>query len=876
MSADDDLAKPAESAQYASDPEFTGAGEQSKQSVYDQSEGRIGLGTIIKAMPYARCYEIQVFGAHTQGFLMSAGSSLDGGQGATEVGTLLPGVSVICFQSKSTSIFILGTLPQLVTNANLSYADFITRQTGVGVVEDIHNRELSRDYGIQNRSAGMPGDNVPGDWGSVNQVGGGVLVTQFMTMLKAGDTCGVWAFYFDQLLRVYGYNLEEFTSFTERVRFNDEGEAHDVEYGAKFPWEALGTNDPTDAFDDKKASWTADDMNGRNVRNPIEPKKEDQTGLWRHHTYRGFLGDLEQEYVTKAHPDYNDDPVSFADNAEGVTYSGLLHVVKGADGAYMVRSAKELIFIKYPLIPVPQQMAPPDHHDNGDWHTNYKASGTFGAGPDPKEQKAWDWGDEDKQPDIRSGSLLDYLAYKFNWYHVANFTEHKKDWRLPEEKDVVDAGAGFPERGTIDKVKILSLQKNFWADIPKDFEVDIDHRMAGVKYYEGMSCIAMLDDGTVMFEDAWGSQIIMSRGNITFAPAGDLICRPGRGMTVWSPGDLVLRSAKSVDITSSTKDVRIKAEGNMHILAGNGEDYGGILLESRADNSTQSYDDVVGTDVQSSGVVIKCKNSAFVTWATDIYLSVQKLDQKAAGIFYLDADDGNSNIIVKSKEFLEMLTSFHVINFADTSDAYYFGKDAAIIDAQICIVDGGAIMLDGPMIAQGFVGGGSFGHDGDEPLEVIPGTSGKIGDYISDAKDAIDAVGDNLTQRVSAIDDKARNDPDGLLNSAVVKKIGFSLRNDEQYGLQDDFKLRAARWQQYIEDDGNTWEEPAVTAPTGEPTFPHPGRKWTEAIYFDAVNLSNFDLGAGQAKTRANYDNKPTTSDPKAPSAAYKVLVDLS
>lgn len=856
---------------FTDDPDLQGDFRPAPGSVGDPNTTRIGLGTVIKALPLTRGYEVMVFGETVFAFLASGSSSLDGGQGPAEISTLLSGTAVVCAQLLDGPTYILGAAPTVLENMNLAYTDFMGPSTGTGVCEDIHQRELKDDFGAQNCGGGMPGDALPGDWGCITQLGGGILLSQFVTMMRASENCGVWAYHFDSLLRLHGYNLEEFTSCSERRVFNDEGEVHDVTFRAKYPWEALGLGEAGGAFQTKTGEWKDGD-----VTNPLEPRKADQTGLWRHQVYRGFLGDLEQEYIAKADPKFNGNPIAHSDNESNANYAGLLQIIKGTDGAYLMRSAKEIMFSKYALIPVPQQAAMPDDATNGDWRKNYRASDQFGDGPAHKEQLPYDWTLAASNPDLRQGALLDYLAYTFGWYHVANFTEHKKDWHLPEESDLADGNLlGGMRRAVIDKSKITSLKERFWAELPEIRTVDIDQKMKGVKYYESSACFGIQDDGSIILEDAWGSQIVMSRGNISFQPAGNILMRPGKQIVAWSPGDIILRAGRSVDITSSHKDVRIKAEGNMHILAGNGEDYGGILLESRASNPTHQYEGVWGTDVRSSGVVVKCNNSQFITWATDIYMSITQLDEREPNIFYLDADDGKSTIMAKCEKFLESVKDFHVLNFIDKSAATYFGNDATILDTEICVIrNGGLIAVDGPIVTNKFMGGKTVAYDGDSPT-MLPGASGEIAEAIDRAKAAVDTAVENIYSAVQQADNQVRNTPMGPLSEDLQQVAGFSMRDEKQYKIEDDFKFRAARWQQFLGGEApHTWTEPPIKTPGGPELYPHPGRKWQQPIYYEHTEPTNFDMDSGYAVARDSLSPEPPTSGLVAPEDGYKLFID--
>jgi len=831
------------------------------------SEPTVCIGTIVKSWPHTNAYEVTIAGKSCVGYSASPGISSDKGLGCTEASVYLAGTSVLCMCTSGGQVYIVASLGDAIKDLGSVFVDIIGLNTGTGISEPIHKDDFAKNRGVQNRSGGTPGDVLPGDWGSVNQLGGGIMLSQFMTFLRANEHCGIYAFYFDSLLRIHGYNLEEFTASSERCIYNDEGEVHNVEFNAKYPWEALGIYESGDAFKDEKGKWSGSDKPG-DLKNPISPKVDGQIGLWRSQKYKGFLGDLEQEYTTLPSAELTDaNPASYDKNKELVAYSGLARTIKGADGSMTMVSAKELMMVRYPTISVPHQTAPHDHAKGGDWHGNYKASNKFGEGEDHEKQEAFEWSGD---PGAREGGFLDYLAYKLNKYHNANFAAHKNDWRVPEEKETAQQGplSGI-SRSLIDISKIQKLQKNYWADLPKSTFIDVDHKVKGVEYYEGMSCIALQDDGSVLLEDAWGSQIVMSRGNISIQPAGDILMRPGRSVVMWSGGDIVCRAGKSVDITSSHKDVRIKAEYNLHMLSGNSEaKVGGTLIESRAESKIQDYTGS-GTDVLSSGVIVKSNDTPVALWGADVFLSTH-VAGSGLGMIYLDAKDGQDTLFVKCNNFLELLGGSHVMNFIDASEANYFGSSGTLLDSKMIMRDG-LVVIDGGIISNGVVAGKNVVYGGSIPTFLF-GADGLIQEKVSEA-DSIAASYTSTLKNITSEQDKLARSNDSLIDPAVIQSVGFSLRTDKQYKVQDDFSFSSARWQQYLGDGGFKWEEPVVISPSGAKTRPHPGIKWKEAVFSEQKPV-NYDLDTGLSKSTDSLKNEAGEPTKVIPENAYKIVVN--
>jgi hypothetical protein len=140
---------------------------------------------------------------------------------------------------------------------------------------------------------------------------------------------------------------------------------------------------------------------------------------------------------------------------------------------------------------------------------------------------------------------------------------------------------------------------------------------------------------------------------------------------------------------------------------------------------------------------------------------------------------------------------------------------------------------------------------------------------------AADALGNIIAQEVLAIgavvtvheDVAVSNEDSSPGNAEFQKRVGFSFR-DTKLDLKIDqttFILYESRWQQMLRAAGNdtVWDEPEVTAPTGEKTRPYPGQQgWQDyEAYGQVENNVNLVEDTGVAKTRtamSEKGNKPT------------------
>lgn len=870
------------------DPTFSTVFEQLRR----RSSGIFHDGTVVDSVPHAGIYLVTVTtGMSIQATLLSQSSGMSPMFGNVDASSLIPGTRVLLYSPINDIMsYIIGAMPQIIETGNRVLPDCIVQAPLTGIADDaIYQDVLGKDrsWGIQNLSSSRPTDQVAGEWGQINEFGLAFMLSKFMALMRVSDNCGIWAFYFDKLLRLHGYNLELFTSSTERRVFNDEGEVHDVLFGTKYPWEALGLfKYGSEAFREANGEWKQDNQDSY-----YEPKSADQTGLWRYTRMRGYLGDLEREMI--ALPPELEAPEVYS--SSDTPYKGLFESTKGSDGRYGMRSAKEIVFVKYALIPVPKQLAPPDDSTNGDTHGGYKASGILGddGTPAPKPQTEFEWGTE--LGDARSGLFLEYLAYTFNWYKEQGIANHLKDWKLPEESEITLGTGDETVSGALyesDGTGLEGLQSSYWADLPKFAKLKIDHRTEAVKYYQSMSCVAMLDDGSVLIEDGYGSQLVMSRGNVKITAPGDVMLAPGRNVVTWAPGDFIARAGRSVDITATKHDVRIKAERNMHILGGNtSETPGGILLESRAKAREFVFDNV-GEEVISSGIVLKTSADVTIWAGKDLHLGVRQVEGSTPGRVVIDANDGAADVYMKAANITRDIVTSAVDNFDDKASVFTkagcnYGVPVNVRGSVVVVSDPdtgqpGDVIAEGSVAAVGSLLTGS-GIPGIIPDSHTRGWEGALlehsGVVISSDednsmmlvgrtpdffKDTISSTGDEITSRidtaVAGIDEVNKEiytEDDGLGNSTLINKVGFSLRSDEQYEVGTGFKIHQTRWQQLYRKLGITlvWAETAVSAPGGGiETYPHPGKKaWVDDTNLLVDKDQYFDTAANKAAARVSY-----------------------
>lgn len=784
--------------------------------------------------------------------------------GARPVGMYMPGARVVVAQFPQVEYgLILGTSLKQVSDARVVLPDSIGRpRLDVGVKSDNMHYGPLQDYDTPgNFSVGRPLDTLPGDWGSINDMGVGVLVGRMMALLRASDLAKIEAFWGDDLLRIFGYNMEISTAATEEQRVNDEGEYNEILFKTPYPWEGLGSRggpggtSTTDDAPAKKGS----------VKATVEPEEDDQHILPRFTRLTGYLGDMEREWISAPPSELE------LETFKGLTrHTGLYEQVKSIDGSYALRSAREIMLEKTILIPVPKQMTSSED-PTGDNRENYSASGLFNG---THEKKPYFWG-EDKAG-IRSAQMLDYHTWFFNRYTPVGLNKHELDWYYPEES------GGALGDGTL-YTGGYNNGHEFLMELPQIADITIDHRSGNIqKYYRSRSAFHMHDDGSLTIEDGYGSQIVMAGGSISLKAFNDVFLQPGRSMVCWAPYDAIVRAGNCADVSAALGDVRLKAERNLQILGGNSKSDGGVLIESRSTGpqTASDFGEKTGARVTSHGITIKSAASPVYVVGSEVY--VGRYAEGAGSVIIDGGDQGRvltrgAQILTRSTDVISqtvvapgdgpeeemfalnlngalLSTNIDIGGSIRTSPSGTGKTGDAVIGGQILChglgVFGDNVLTNGQMAQRegsNFVASIERDIDlGTEPSEI----AAKLNRQVEAVREVIDELNDEAVE-------EAETSPG---NKEFQDSIGASMRaTEEDLKLGDSFIIYESRWQQVMRANGNasTWNEPVVEAPSGEPTRPHPGEAaWEEGDHYATVDPLNLSLSENKTLERENMQNE--------------------
>lgn len=827
-----------------------------------QDTGRLCLGWIVDGTAVANCYRVQV--EKIRGTMIATALSHTSNScfGATEICTYTPGtVVVLMIHDKVNMAYIMGAAPSILDVAYRGFHDYIS-QASRKRVDDVHKKYMKLPEGGQmsDASAWRPIDaTLASEWGAISTTGLRVTLDDFLAQLSVNEFTGVFGFYHDSLLRVAGYNMQVWTGGSERDAYVDQAECNDTQGYAPYPWEAMGILYPGTEMIQEYSGSTYLRGKGKPYYAHFENKHEYQQPYHRAQIFNGYLGQGGRR-VVHAPPEnvirwtykpgqsstpgevFDSEIESTGGKAPQVTQGdtkltdfdekpvvGLFEENTALDGRHFIASAKGITIAKRMLLPQPTRLKRPEAGDGDDADKNYKSGGKYGEGSEHKI--TGDIATSGDFPNLqRASGVMDLHGYLFNYAGLHPFHWHTKDYKTWEQADLTyaDCNQRVPDYS--------ELQGSMYLKQPDAKKIKIDHRYGEQDYFETEAFISLLEDGSVVIGDGYGGEIRMSGGCVTISAPGDVWVKSGRHTQTWAGGDVIQRANGNVDISTTEKSVRIKSEKDVLVQAGNGENTGGVLIESRA--LSMDYDfETPGDDVQFGGVVLRAPRGDIVGLSNNIYLrSGGGGSDIQPGNITIDAGRGEGDLVTKSNRLYnyvgeggEICQFFRDSADSDTKKANFFSRDFTLLAGPLSVdaagFFGGSVIADGSLIA------GSGGVVASQGAPYIgncdDGCKGLIQNAQNQLRDYADQI---LPNRGDEIDNTYLEGlwyTDKQPGSARVMNImEFSFRTDDQYKVPD-FILFEDRWQQMArlgDKIPERWSEKPVKTAVGVETYPFPGK----------------------------------------------------
>lgn len=823
------------------------------------------IGRVVFSHAYTHCYKVMVGNCMAPLWCLNlVGTGLQP-FGAVEINTIPDGAMVLVVRNPTLPNigYIVGVIPDFITNNRAGKSDYITQASRCGLnIDTLYNdvTKFKRGGGIVNFSARRPADSIPvGEWGAICETGLGVFLDPFMAYLRADEANGFFVFQQGPKVRVAGDNYEFRTPHRELEIYNDQEEGYEYGGGSPYSWEMKGVlSRATQLY--KNFTAAAAQINAPQY-STYEPRYDDQVPFFRTHHFGGYLGQGgKRQVILPAPSEFGFDVV----NRQTTTPNriGVFDETISLTGRYSMTSAKGIHIGKRPVIVAPKQHRRPEDI-SGDTQTNYKFCGLLGTGA------AHTIKGEIPVPStygnlVTVAALMDAHAYRLNYENLIGVSKHDNDWYVPEEGDAT------PITTNMSSIPFSNLQTAPVMSAPTPVTARVDHRYTNTNYWLNESSIDLLDDGSVVIGDGYGAEIRMTGGNIYITCPGDVFLQPGRDVQAWAGRDTIIKAKKNVEVSATDQDVRIKAENRAMILGGNMGTEGGVLIESRT--SCNKYDfSKVGTDAVTSGIILKSKDSQVIMDGSQVVLNARGSTQTGDAGIYMNA--GSTGRIKEKAGFIERFLGNAAVDYFPGGIANEYWRTSAMIGTPLAVngklkVNGCTLVNGWIAVINGHIGTGTASTYKCQVVQLDPNQTTTTNSIINQ----INTRAQTLTSTFST-----EQADDAFSTSIEWKNAEFSFRNKTQYNTNN-FVLFESRWQQlarHFSSSVNTWTEKQVTA-TPDNTYPFPGREpMTTDNNYREIDFNLFDKITYKAKNRddAAYLT-PTYATPtsKAINGNYKVI----
>ncbi|MDO4568773.1 MAG: hypothetical protein Q4D38_00135 [Planctomycetia bacterium] len=761
------------------------------------------VGTITDTCPSMHAYRVSVPGA---GIYVCGVCSFAGGDTRVSAG-YSPGDQVIIINLAADQGIILAKMPDVAEYGSAE------PRTWVGLSDSYKADALQKSYTTSSGdkvyspsyTSGSPVNNTDvGEFIAGGIQGTQIFVDPYMAYMRSTDMTGVWAFVEDAMLRVGGHNYQHITAGSYSEQFNDNGEWISYTGYAANSWEPYGYYTKPSKVIKTEDTW----YNSEEPSAFWEPENKELLPWYRYAEYKGYPG--MQSYVFAAPESKNER------TGKEMDMLGLSQVTQLADGFVGVSSAKGISLTKRSVFPAIQKLKSPDDPE-GDTADNYDFEH---SGFKHKGEPDYTATDTAKVMQSTMG-VLDYSTYTSNYKSLYPFLYHSKDYAVVENSEIPVAPVNWSKC-------VQQLQSKQYADPPETYTRDIDGEEH--KFYIAEAGFHLLPDGGVMIHDGYGAAITMSGGNITLTAPGDISIRPGRTADIWAGKDIILKSKKAVDVSSTESSVRIKAERNLEMLGGNCGSGAGVVIESK---SHGDYDFAPGGDkVTTNGIVLKSENGVVAALGGTVYVNASK---RGSGIL-LDSGNGTRPIYTASNIKQDYVKSRHDLVFGDVSNGRVYATQTSTRYESTFpgnISCNGTTTTKGSLYVDGYIMGGK--HIATKQAESNP--------YVSPLKDkaatAFDTVVRDSVERITKDRPNEVKDTHSsnikpsfyaakkIGNADTIEQTEFSFRRDDELDLTD-YRVYASFWQTVSPDAGTVWKEKQVKTYSGEGTYPYPGKKYTE------------------------------------------------
>lgn len=651
--------------------------------------------------------------------------------------------------------------------------------------------------------------------GFVFPTGPGVMVDPWMAMLRADENCGVWAFFFDQLLRLHGHNLQLRSSTYEAEYLDDGGELLGVEGYSPYAWEALGSfqrGTPVGKFHTTEETQLSTPYVGGG-----EPVDDYQIPYRRLTTFRGYLGQGYRSILTIPPESGSQMTIGGKSVIPGVYQESL-----SLAGDYAAASARSLMFYHVPKFAVPVPDLRPEDPTGNEGNQSQNDQITAGVGGTRPTGGA------------AGQAMLDDLAFSMNWRSQHPFDYRSKDWYTPPNSKLPAANLSNVSTATDSKV---------------------DHRHSA-PYQPTIGAFGFQEDGSFLISDGGGAEILLSQGKI-YLRGLSIQLESGEDIVSLAGRDQVIRAYRSAELVGATEDVRIKADQRLEMLGGS-SGIGGVILESKSVSSKYDFGKV-GTDAVFGGIIIKSTGN-IVNIGSQMYL------RTTSGALTLDAAAGKADITTNSSSFNRYMLSGATDQFNGKISNRFNGTSTLI---------SGDVRVEGNITGTGSVTvrNSLTISEGHVATSLSKQYDGKIVQLSNNGLVSARSVVENVEIEAKTANTTATSQKESLNayyqdsqagNSLVIENMGFSFRTTTQCEASE-FKLYESRWamqRRILGMSVSTWSEPPVRR-AGQDTYPFPGETvWMGDEAFVQQDPTLFDVSDGRAESPGDVYKNSEFAEP--------------
>jgi len=531
------------------------------------------------------------------------GGLFSGFLGLRDYKFLETGTKVLClFARDMDTYFIIGTFPNSETVAD----SFKGIYSGASKIQfDDSDYETLRKA-LDNSASQYYADNFrpantgPGELDLQNAYGVGLKLLRYVAKLGAGDRAKIETFLIDDLVRIVSGNYEHLSAFGEFKILNDGPKADVIWHGTSETHEARNLEEPTG---EEEGSLSGE---GNVDLDSVESFEETLRSRFR--MYVGSLGSFINMFVM--------DPVdSIAKIAETDQLAGKFCFHVNHDGSMLVQSVSELALEKVVRVVVPKQKKEGADPSGNVLAEEYESlSKDFYARWDETSGNLWE----------TAYKLRDYSRWFSRVYALAEFKTREDDWEVPSEQETKKPDAH-------DKLA-------FKTDVNSSYK---NHD----KYIERYATIRIFKDGSILNQDAYGSTIHMSRGDINFSPSNNLhFTVPGA--VNFLCGSFNLHAKSNIDIAATDEK-----NGKLTLR---GKKYAGMLSDERLTlESKGNKEDSLILYSKDGGMHLESgQNITIVSKLYTMFKNVRTIFDSSYGVLMLNIADFLRGGVVKIKSML--------------------------------------------------------------------------------------------------------------------------------------------------------------------------------------------------------------------------------